>query len=92
MVVTEEDYQRPTCAGAGSLQTWRIGADNVIRNLDSWEVEIDPTRTALCSAHYFDEAGGLLAQGWYEQGTRFFDVTKPEKHPPGRASGSRRRT
>ena len=36
-------------------------------------------RTALCSAHYFDEAGGLLAQGWYEQGTRFLDVTKPEK-------------
>ncbi len=79
LVVTEEDYQRPTCAGAGSLQTWRVGADNVIRNLDSWEVEIDPTRTALCSAHYFDEAGGLLAQGWYEQGTRFLDVTKPEK-------------
>ena len=79
MVVTEEDYQRPTCAGAGSLQTWRIGADNVIRNLDSWEVEIDPARTTLCSAHYFDEAGGLLAQGWYEQGTRFLDVTRPEK-------------
>jgi uncharacterized repeat protein (TIGR01451 family) len=55
-----------------------VGADNVIRNLDSWEVEIDPTRTTLCSAHYFDEAGGLLAQGWYEQGTRFFDVTRPE--------------
>ena len=78
MVITEEDYQRPTCAGAGSLQTWRIGADNLIRNLDSWEVEVDPSRTALCSAHYFDEAGGLLAQGWYEQGTRFLDVTRPE--------------
>lgn len=78
MVVTEEDYNRPTCAGAGSLQTWRIGADNVIRNLDDWTVEVDPTRTTLCSAHYFDEAGGLVTQGWYEQGTRFFDVTRPE--------------
>ncbi len=80
MVVTEEDYQRPTCAGAGSLQTWRIGADNVIRNLDRWDVEEDPALSrdnALCSAHYFDEDAGLLAQGWYEQGTRFFDVTNP---------------
>ena len=32
---------------------------------------------ALCSAHYFDERGGLIAQGWYEQGTRFLDVTNP---------------
>lgn len=77
MVITEEDYSRPTCAGAGSLQTWRIGDDDVIRNLDSWEVEVDPARTALCSAHYFDEDAGLLAQGWYEQGTRFLDVTDP---------------
>ena len=80
MVVTEEDYQRPTCEGAGSLQTWRIGADNVIRNLDRWDVEEDPALSrdnALCSAHYFDEDAGLLAQGWYEQGTRFFDVTNP---------------
>ena len=77
MVITEEDYSRPTCAGAGSLQTWRIGNDDVIRNLDSWEVEVDPARTALCSAHYFDEDAGLLAQGWYEQGTRFLDVTDP---------------
>ena len=79
MVITEEDYQRPTCAGAGSLQTWRIGADNVIRNLDRWDVEQDPASrdNALCSAHYFDEDAGLLSQGWYEQGTRFFDVTNP---------------
>ena len=27
MVITEEDYSRPTCAGAGSLQTWQIGGD-----------------------------------------------------------------
>ena len=80
MVVTEEDYSRPTCAGAGSLQTWRINEQpgtDTITNLDSWEVEVDPARTALCSAHYFDEDAGLLAQGWYEQGTRFLDVTNP---------------
>ena len=78
MVITEEDYSRPTCAGAGSLQTWRING-NTINNLDSWEVEIDPARTSLCSAHYFDEDAGLLAQGWYEQGTRFLDVSTPSK-------------
>ena len=77
LVITEEDYSRPTCEGAGSVQTWRRGPDNVIRNLDAWPVEIDPARTALCSAHYFDEDGGLIAQGWYEQGTRFLDVTDP---------------
>jgi hypothetical protein len=31
----------------------------------------------LCSAHYFDERGGLVAQGWYEQGTRILDVRDP---------------
>lgn len=78
MVITEEDYSRPTCAGAGSLQTWKINGGE-INNLDSWEVEVDPARTALCSAHYFDEDAGLLAQGWYEQGTRFLDVSSPSK-------------
>ena len=77
VLVTEEDYTRPTCEGAGQFETWRIGADNVLRNLDSFVVEVDPSRTGLCSAHYFDERGGLVAQGWYEGGTRFLDVTNP---------------
>ena len=33
--------------------------------------------TGLCSAHYFDERDGLVAGGWYEEGTRFLDVTDP---------------
>ena len=78
MVITEEDYSRPTCAGAGSLQTWKVNG-GTINNLDSWEVEVDPARTSLCSAHYFDEDAGLLTQGWYEQGTRFLDVSSPSK-------------
>lgn len=77
MVITEEDYNRPTCAGAGTLQTWGIGDDGLMRNLDAWEVEVDPSRQTLCSAHYFEEDGGLLSQGWYEQGTRFLDVSDP---------------
>jgi hypothetical protein len=33
--------------------------------------------TANCSAHWFDEAGGIIAQGWYDQGVRFLDVSDP---------------
>ena len=91
VAVTEEDYNRPTCRGAGSFQTWEIsrtdtrggGEDGkgapvpALRALDKWEVEIDPSRSSLCSAHYFDDRGGLVAQGWYEQGVRFLDVSDP---------------
>jgi FAD-dependent urate hydroxylase len=31
----------------------------------------------LCSAHYFDVRDGLVAQAWYESGTRFLDVSDP---------------
>src|SRR5829696_7580457 len=74
VLVTEEDYTRPTCEGAGQFETWRIGADGILSNLDSFVVEVDPSRTTLCSAHYFDERGGLVAQGWYEGGARFLDI------------------
>ena len=77
VAVTEEDYQRPTCEGAGQFETWKIGADKIMRNLDSFVVEVDPSRATLCSAHYFDVRDGLVAQGWYEGGTRFLDVTNP---------------
>jgi hypothetical protein len=82
VVVTEEDYQRPTCDGAGQVQTWQIGPDRVLTPLDDYVVPIDPTRASLCSAHYFDERSGLLAQGWYEAGTRFLDVTNPSDIRP----------
>lgn len=76
VAITEEDYNRPTCAGAGSFETWRIDAA-LLHPLDKWDVEVDPNRQTLCSAHYFDERGGLVAQGWYEQGIRFLDVSDP---------------
>lgn len=91
LLVTEEDYERPTCQDAGSFQTWQISGalsankPAVLKNLDSWATELDElTRTAghspatvLCSAHWFDERAGLVAQGWYEQGTRILDVRNP---------------
>jgi hypothetical protein len=82
VVVTEEDYNRPTCDGAGQVETWQIGDDNVMRPLDDYVVPIDPSKASLCSAHYFDERSGLLAQGWYEAGTRFLDVSNPSDIRP----------
>ena len=33
--------------------------------------------TIYCSAHYFDAQDGILAYSWYDQGTRFVDVSDP---------------
>jgi hypothetical protein len=89
--VVEEDYNRPTCKGAGSFQTWGItnrrtstGARKLVL-LDLYSTELDSLVngrgwapvTGLCSAHYFDERDGLVAGGWYEEGTRFLDVRDP---------------
>ena len=82
VVVTEEDYERPTCDGAGQVETWQIGPDKLLTPLDDYVVPIDPSKSSLCSAHYFDERAGLVAQGWYEAGTRFLDVTNPSDIRP----------
>ena len=89
--IVEEDYQRPTCEGAGSFQTWGItdkrtstGAKKLVL-LDLFQTELQSLVegrgwapvTGLCSAHYFDERDGLVAGGWYEEGTRFLDVSDP---------------
>jgi hypothetical protein len=92
MAVTEEDYTRPGCNGQGSLQTWQImpGEHNSdgstkLRMLDMWTTELNELTdqtgrspgTVMCSAHWFDEDRGLLAQGWYDQGVRFMDINNP---------------
>ena len=89
--IVEEDYNRPTCKGAGSFQTWGItdkststGAKKLVL-LDLFETELESLVqqrgwapvTGLCSAHYFDERDGIVAGGWYEEGTRFLDVRDP---------------
>ena len=60
-----------------------------LRMLDLWTTELNELRelkgrsdetfpaTANCSAHWFDESDGLLAQGWYDQGVRFMDISDP---------------
>jgi hypothetical protein len=85
--VTEEDYTRPGCRGAGSFQTWgsrkRISTAKEpveLEVLDSWTTELlaDTAQpAAVCSAHYFDLQTNVIAQGWYEQGIRLLDVSNP---------------
>ena len=90
--VVEEDYNRPTCEGAGSFQLWGMTADKTSKGsaklglLDSYTTELDKLIngqsgwapvTGLCSAHYFDYRDGIVAGGWYEEGTRFLDVRDP---------------
>ncbi|MEA2496176.1 MAG: hypothetical protein QOJ29_4087 [Thermoleophilaceae bacterium] len=92
VAITEEDYTRPTCAGQGSVQTWQIkpGETNSdgttkLTMLDQWTTELNELSnqtgrspaTGNCSAHWFDEANGVLAQGWYDQGVRFMDISNP---------------
>jgi hypothetical protein len=91
LAITEEDYAKPGCEGQGSLQTWRItGEQNAdgslkLELLDLWTTELNELAnltgrspaTVNCSAHWFDEDRGLIAQGWYDQGVRFLDITNP---------------
>ena len=83
VAITEEDYNRPTL-GRGSFQTWGIVGERLAL-LDMFTTELDnlvqgkgwAPVTGLCSAHCFDERDGLVAIGWYEEGTRFLDVRDP---------------
>jgi hypothetical protein len=83
--VTEEDYTRPGCKGAGSFQRWSLPLNDKgyptgepMTPIDKWSTELDTetaSPSAMCSAHYFDENNGLIAQGWYQQGLRLLDVS-----------------
>ena len=98
LAITEEDYAKPTCEGQGSVQTWRITDETnpdgttKLELLDMWTTELNELAnqtgrspaTANCSAHWFDEHDGVIAQGWYDQGVRFLDISNPRDIQPGR--------
>jgi hypothetical protein len=89
--VVEEDYNRPTCEGAGEFQLWGVTDSKTSKGatkmnlLDRHQTELGALAegrgwapvTGLCSAHYFDYRDGIVAGGWYEEGTRFLDVRDP---------------
>ena len=77
VAITEEDFGRSGCRRAGTLQTWRIRGNRRLRPLDTFAVERDARSQVACSAHYFDTRDGLIVQGFYEQGVRFVDASRP---------------
>jgi hypothetical protein len=90
LLVTEEDYvdtdEVPPggCRGQGKFETWslRTMSPGGIMPLDTWMTELNgsdskASATVNCSSHWFDERAGIAAVGWYEQGTRFLDVSNP---------------
>ena len=81
--VTQEAFD--TCESAGrliiaSLRGHTDGtASDELPILGTWSPQ-DKEGTAgsgECSAHWFDMEGELLVQSFYEQGTRFLDVSDP---------------
>ena len=88
LLVTEEDYEQPDCAKAGSFQTWWVkrldGTPDAIVPLD--KVELADLGTyplpvgAFCSSHWFDfHPSGIVAAGFYGGGTQFLDVRDPRE-------------
>jgi hypothetical protein len=90
LYATEENLSS-SCASSGRFATydlrgsydgegWRDIAETKfrLRALDTWTPEAQEGATGCASAHYFDEQDGLLAYGFYGQGTRLLDVTDPK--------------
>jgi hypothetical protein len=90
LLITEEDYvdtdETPPggCRGQGKFETWSLArmTPGGITPLDTWMTELNSSdskaaATVNCSSHWFERSSGLVAVGWYEQGTRILDVTNP---------------
>ena len=79
------------CRGQGKFETWDISglSSGSIRPQGTWETELNgmftggsvdskAPVTVNCSSHWFDAKNGVAAIGWYEQGVRFLNYTKPK--------------
>ena len=90
---TEEDFNSTTCDGEGQFtiaslegsydgEGWRSTPQDKFRlkTVGTWSPKDKEGTVQLnsCSAHYFDLANGLVAYGWYGQGTRILDISDPE--------------
>jgi hypothetical protein len=78
------------CRGQGKFETWDLSQfeQGRIRPVDTWETELNgmftggavdskAPVTVNCSSHWFDANDGVAAVGWYEQGVRFLNYSKP---------------
>ena len=60
-----------------NLDSWTTEFNEAIQgDEDPWGRDIIPTK-GFCSSHYFSERDDIVATAWYEQGTRFLDVSDP---------------
>lgn len=83
--VTEEDYISLNEDGsfqAGYLRMvngeLKVDFTNRWTFADDFAVGVDhKVGVGFSSSHYFDYKQGVMAVAWYEQGTRFFDVSNP---------------
>jgi hypothetical protein len=93
VLVTEENWMaagNDFCANDGQFQTgWfhTVNGKPVIEKIDTFKIgqgtltdataPAKPAGVVSCSSHWFDEFNGIVANAWYEQGVRFFDVRNP---------------
>ncbi len=90
---TEEDFNATTCDGEGQFtiaslkgsyngEGWKSTPEDPFRlkTVGTWSPKDKEGTIPLnsCSAHYFDLQNGLIAYGWYGQGTRILDISNPE--------------
>jgi hypothetical protein len=78
-----------SCHSQGRFETWDVhnySSGRMPTVVDRWTTEVSSAPylsqnhapvTVFCSSHWFKERNGWVADGWYEQGTRFLDVRDP---------------
>ncbi|MEU5696571.1 hypothetical protein [Actinosynnema sp. NPDC020468] len=72
--------------GSTDGESWRATPDKpfTLKTVGVWSPDdqegTDTGPDAFCSAHYFDVRKRIVAYSWYEQGTRFLDISDPA-HP-----------
>ncbi len=88
-ITEEEIYNQVACNRQGRFGAARVrdtdplssGAIPSFQMLDTWETELTIggqfNASGVCSAHYFDEKDGIAAVTWFQEGTRFLDVSNP---------------
>ncbi|GAA3877488.1 hypothetical protein GCM10022243_47810 [Saccharothrix violaceirubra] len=71
--------------GSTDGESWRATPDKpfTLKTVGIWSPDDQegtiPGPDAFCSAHYFDLKNRIVAYSWYEQGTRFLDISDPAK-------------
>ncbi len=69
--------------GSTDGESWRATPERPfhLRTVGVWSPDDQegtlPGPDAFCSAHYFDVHRRIVAYSWYEQGTRFLDISDP---------------